>query len=62
MAEIVLDQAQVVAAVGKRITAGVAEHVGVNAAEAGAFSGPGDDIVHGLSGKGLVAFGNEEPG
>ena len=57
MAEIVLDQAQVVAAVGETVAAGVAQRVRVDVAETGAPGGGGDEIV-----RRLVPLGQEQPG
>ena len=59
MAEIVLDQAQVVAAIGKIVATGVAQRVSVDVAETGTPGGGGDEIVSRLTGEGLVALGQE---
>ena len=62
VAEVVLDQAQVVAAVGQREAAGVAQHVGPDAAEAGALADAPEQVVHRLARHGLAPLGDEEPG
>ena len=62
MAEIVLDQAQVVAPVGEIVATGMAQRVRVDVAETGAPGGGGDEIVHRLPGQGLASLGEEQPG
>ena len=61
MTKVVLDQAQVVAAIGERETAGMAQHVGMDMTETGPFSSHGEDIVDGLPGKRLPPFRDEQP-
>lgn len=61
MAEVVLDQAQVVAAIGEGKPTGMAKHVGMDMADPGTFSGDCEDIVDGLPGERLLPFGDEQP-
>src|SRR5215207_10172671 len=62
MAEIVLDQAQIVATIGEIVATGVAQRVRVDVAETGTPGGDDDEIVHRLTGQGLVSLGQEQPG
>ena len=62
MAEIVLDQAQVVAAVGEAVATGVAQRVRMDVAETGTPGGGGDEVVCCLTGQGLASLGQEQPG
>ena len=62
MAEIVLDEAQVAAAIGEGEAAGMAQHMGMDMAETGADAGSRENVVDGLPGHRLLPLGNEEPG
>ena len=62
VAEVVLDQAQVVALVGEVVAAGVPERVRVDARQTGAPGGEADKVADGLPGKRLAAFRQEQPG
>lgn len=62
MAEIILDQPQVVPFVGKREATRMAEHVGIDRAEVGQRSCLLDNVVHRLPCERLPALGNEQPG
>src|SRR3712207_3636810 len=53
MAEIVLDQAQVVAAIGKIVAASVAQRVRMDVIETGTPGGGGDEVVSRLTGQRL---------
>lgn len=61
MAEIVSDQAQVVATIGEGEAAGVAKLVGMDMAETGTFPGRREDVVEGLPGEWLQPLGDEQP-
>ena len=62
VAEIVLDEAEVVALVGQHEPAGVPQRVGMDAGQAGAFSRRADEVVDCLAGQRLAALGDEQPG
>ena len=62
MAEVILDQAQVSAAVGEGKTAGVPQHVGMDVRQPGALGRRGDQVVDGLPGQWLTALRHEQPG
>ena len=62
MAEIVLDEAQVVAFVGQREAAGMPERMRMNAGQAGAFGCGADEVVDRLPGERLGTLGDEQPG
>ena len=62
MAEIVLDEAQVAAAIGEGEAAGMAQHMGMDMAETGADAGSRENVVDGLPGHRLLPLENEEPG
>lgn len=61
MPQIVLDQPQVVTAIGEGETAGMAQHVGMDMAETGTVAGGREDVVHGLPGHRLLPLGHEQP-
>src|SRR3954451_11888542 len=61
VAEIVLDQAQIVATIGEIVATGVAQRVRVDVAETSTPGGD-DEIVHRLTGQGLASLGQEQPG
>ncbi|CAM3435135.1 hypothetical protein PANO111632_18855 [Paracoccus nototheniae] len=61
MPEIILDQPQVVAAIGKGKPAEMAKHVGMDMAKTGTVSGSCENVVGGLSGKRLLPLRNEHP-
>ena len=62
VAEVVLDQPQVVTLVGQREAAGVPQRVRMHAGQAGALGRRGDQVVDRLAGHGLAALGGEQPG
>ena len=62
VAEVVLDQPQVVALVGEVVAAGVSEHVRVDARQASALRGEAYEIADGLPGERLATLGQEQPG
>src|SRR3954447_8867583 len=62
VAEIVLDQAQIVATIGEIVATGVAQRVRVDVAETSTPGGGDDEIVHRLTGQGLASLGQEQPG
>lgn len=61
VAEIILDEAQVVAAIGERESAGMPERMGMDVPQVGSHGGRGDDVIDGLTGERLAALGDEEP-
>lgn len=61
MAEIILDQSQVIAAIGEGEAAGMSEHVRVNMSQASTDAGLSDQIVHRLPGHRLLPFGDKQP-
>ena len=61
VAEIILDEAQVISAVGERESAGMPERMGMDVRQASPLSGRGDDVVDGLTGECLIALRDEEP-
>ena len=61
MPEVILDQAKIVPLVGKREAAGMTKHVRMDVPKTRPFSRLRDDIVHGLTGEGLPAFGDKQP-
>src|SRR3954471_11415939 len=62
VAEVVLDQTQVVALVGEVVAAGVPERVWVDVRQTGAPGGEADKVANGLPGKRLAALRQEQPG
>jgi hypothetical protein len=62
MAEVILDEPQIVTFVGEGESAGMPEHVRMYRCQPRPRSGSGDKIVHGLPGEWLAAFGKEQPG
>ncbi len=62
MAEIVLDQPQVVALVGEVVATGVAKRVRVDARQAGTLGSEAHEIADGLPGERLAALRQEQPG
>ena len=61
VAEIVLNEAQVISAVGEREAAGVTKHVRMDFRQSSPLARCGDDVVDGLAGEWLGALGDEEP-
>ena len=61
MAEVVLDEPEVVPLVGEVVAAGMAQHVRPDAAETGALAGLTDEVVDGLARHRLAALGDEQP-
>jgi hypothetical protein len=62
MAEVILDEPQIVAFVGEGKSTGMTEHVRMYRCQPRPRSGSGDKVVHGLPGEWLAAFGKEQPG
>lgn len=62
VAKIILDQAQVIASVRQGEATGMAEHMRMDMAKACPRCSDGDDPVDGLSGQGLTALGDKQPG
>jgi len=56
VAEVVLDEAQVVALVGEVVAAGVAKCVQVDASQAGALGCEAQEVAHGLPGERLATL------
>jgi hypothetical protein len=61
MAEVILDETQVVPLVGQCEPARMTKHVWVDRLEPGADGGGGNQIIHGLPGQRLTSLGNEQP-
>src|SRR4051794_20275443 len=61
VAEVVLDEAQIVPLVGEREAAGMAQRVRVHTQQAGTLGRRGDQVIDCLPGHGLTALGNEQP-
>ena len=61
MAKIILDQSQVVTAIGESKAAGMAQHMRVNLAQTGALCGGGYDIIDALPGQRLRPLRNKHP-
>ena len=62
MPKVILDQPQVVAAVGQREAAGMSKHVRMHERQAGTSGRLGEQIVHRLTRERLPPFGDEQPG
>src|SRR3954470_659988 len=62
MAEVVLDESQVVSLVGQREAARVAQRVRMDAGQAGALGCRADQVVHRLARERLATLGREQPG
>src|SRR4051794_10877386 len=62
MAEVVLDEAEVVALVSQREAARLAQRVRMHPRQASTFGRRGDQVVDRLRGERLAAFGDEQPG
>jgi hypothetical protein len=62
VAKIVLNEPQIVAAIGEIEAAGMAQHVRPDGRQAGAHRGAGNEVVHRLPGERLTALGQEQPG
>ena len=60
--KIVLDEPQIVAAIGEKETARMAQHMRPDGRQASARSGAGNQVVHRLPGERLTALGQEQPG
>jgi hypothetical protein len=61
MAKIVLDQAQIVAAIGKIVATSMAQRMRVDVIETSTPGGDGDEIVCRLTGQGLMSLGQKQP-
>ena len=59
MAEVILDEAEVVTAVGEREATGMAQHMRPDGRQAGTCGSFGDQIVDGLPSEPLPALGQE---
>jgi hypothetical protein len=62
MAEVILDEPQVVAFVGESESTGMTKHVRMYWCQPRPRSGNGDEVVHRLPSEWLAAFGKEQPG
>jgi hypothetical protein len=62
MPKVILDQPQVVAAVGQREAAGMSKHVRMHGRQPGTSGRLGQQIVHRLTRERLPPFGDEQPG
>src|SRR3954464_6531925 len=62
MAQVVLDEAQIVALVGQIEAARVAQHMRMDGAEPRPLGGRADQVVHRLARERLVPLGDEQPG
>src|SRR4051812_20000068 len=62
VAEVVLDEAQIVPLVGEREAAGMAQRVRVHPQQTGTLGRCGDQVIDRLPGHGLTALGDEQPG
>jgi hypothetical protein len=62
MAEVILDEPQIVAFVSEGKSTGMTEHVRMYRCQPRPRSGSGDKVVHGLPSEWLAAFGKEQPG
>jgi len=62
VAEVVLDKAKIVASIGQREVAGMPQHVGMDGRKTGARRRNGDEVIYGLTGDWLAAFGEEQLG
>src|SRR3954447_5710278 len=62
VAEVVLDETQVVPLVGQREAAGMAQRVRVDVGEGGARRRHRDEIIHRLARHRLAPLGDEQPG
>ena len=61
VAEIVLNETQIISTVGERESAGVTKHVRMDFRQPSPLGRCGDDVVDGLAGEWLSALGDEEP-
>src|SRR5919199_6929389 len=61
MTQVVLDEAQIVALVGKVEAAGMAQHMRMDGAEPRPLGGRADQVVHRLARERLAALGDEQP-
>ncbi|HRX71283.1 MAG TPA: hypothetical protein P5329_08935 [Candidatus Competibacteraceae bacterium] len=62
MAEIVLNQTQVITLIGKIKTTGMSKHMRMYRAEFGALRRCIHQVIHRLPGHGLIALGQKQPG
>jgi hypothetical protein len=62
MPKVILDQPQVVAAVGQREAAGMSKHVRMDGRQAGTSGCLGEQIVHRLTRERLPPFGDKQLG
>src|SRR3954452_571315 len=62
VAEVVLDEAQIVPLVGEREATGMAQRVWVHTQQTGTLGRHGDQVIDRLPGHGLTALGDEQPG
>jgi len=61
MAEVILDEMQIVTLVGQSEPARMTKHVGVDRRESGAVGGGCNQVIHRLPGQMLTPLGDEEP-
>src|SRR3954465_12175437 len=62
VAEVVLDEAQIVPLVGEREATGMAQRVWVHTQQTGTLGRRGDQVIDRLPGHRLTALGDEQPG
>ena len=60
--KIILDEPQIVAAIGEKEAARMAQHMRPDGRQAGMRRGTGNEVVHRLPGQRLTALGQEQPG
>ena len=62
VAKVILDQPEVVAPIREGEAAGVPQHVRMNRRQSGTLRRGREQVIDGLPGERLAAFGDEEPG
>ena len=62
VAEVILDQPEIVAPIREREAAGMPQHVRMDRRQSGARRRGRDQVIDGLTGERLAALGDEEPG
>ena len=62
VAKVILDQPEIVAPIRESEAAGVPEHVRMDRRQSGSLRRGRDQVIDGLTGERLAAFGYEEPG
>ena len=62
VSQVILDEPQIVAAIGEIEAARMAQHVRMDGRQFGPSGGHGDEIIHGLAGERLLALRHKKPG